>query len=105
MAFDVKDSAVRWTFQPSGQALFVYPGSPQLRAARGMLYVTLCLSQGGSSRCDSQVLYGIDGATGAVAWKFGASQVSAVQVSQDDSAIVFQTSSSPWANFKARFQG
>lgn len=105
VAFDVKDSAVRWTFQPSGQVLFVYPGAPQLRAARGMLYVTLCLPQSGSSRCDSQVLYGINGATGAVAWKFGAGQVSAVQVSQGGSAVVFQTSSSPWENFKARFQG
>jgi outer membrane protein assembly factor BamB len=100
VAFDVKDSAVRWTFEPSGQALFSYSGAPQLRTAHGMLFVTLCLTSG-SSRCNSQVLYGINGATGAVSWKFGASQVSAVQISQDE--VVFQTSSSLWQNFKARF--
>ncbi len=105
VAFDVKDSSVRWTFQPSGQALFVYPGAPQLHSAHGMLYVTICLLQSASSRCDSQALYGINGATGAVAWKFATGQVSALQVSQHGSTIVFQTSSSPWENFKARFQG
>jgi outer membrane protein assembly factor BamB len=104
VAFDTKDSAIRWTFQPSGQVLFIYPGAPQLRSAHGMLYVALCLSPG-AARCHAQALYGINGTTGAVSWKFGASQVSAVQVTQDGGAVVFQTSSSLWENLKARLQG
>ena len=102
VAFDVKDSSIRWTFQPSSQAQFTYPGAPQLRLAHGMLYVTTCMT---SSPCNSQVLYGLNAATGSVAWKFGANQVTSVQVSQDGSAIVFQSSSSMWDNLKASLHG
>jgi outer membrane protein assembly factor BamB len=112
VAFDVQEGAVRWTFQPGGQGLFTYPGAPGLHTARGMLYVTLCMSPSsathagaGSSPCGSQVLYGLNATSGSVAWKFAAGQVSAVQVSQDGSAVVFQTSSSLWDNLKARLQG
>ncbi|HEV2579619.1 MAG TPA: PQQ-binding-like beta-propeller repeat protein, partial [Ktedonobacteraceae bacterium] len=110
IAFDVTDSSVRWTFQPSTLALFLYPGAPALRLAHGMLYVTLCMApasppSSGDSSCNAQVLYGLNGATGAVSWQFGADQVTSVQVSQDGSAIIFQTSSSLWENFKARFLG
>jgi outer membrane protein assembly factor BamB len=108
VAFDVADSSIRWTFQPSAQALFLYPGVPALRMAHGMLYVTLCMtsaSSGPASSCSSQVLYGLNGATGSVAWQFGADQVTSVQVSQDGSDIIFQSSSSLWETLKARLVG
>ncbi len=104
IAFDTSDSAVRWTFQPSTQASFLFSGAPAMRDARGMLFVTLCFSSNASS-CDSQALYGINDATGTASWAIDASQVGQVQVSQDGSVIVFQANSSPWENFKARFQG
>ena len=104
VAFDIDSNLVHWTFQPGAQAQLVYAGSRIIYNARGMIYVTACLP-GSLGNCARQVLYGIDGQTGAARWNIGAGQISNAQLSPDENTITFQTNSSAWENLKAIFKG
>ena len=100
VALDAHTKTARWTFQPSARALFVYPGSQHMQYARGSLFVTLCLP-GNQGQCDHQTLYQLNAQSGAVDWKFEASAIDHVQVSQ--SGVAFQTQSTGWENLKRLF--
>ncbi len=104
VAFDANSNLVDWTFQPGAQAQLVYAGARILYNGHGMIYLASCFT-GAPGTCSRQVLYGIDESTGTARWQIAARRINALQVSQDGSAITFQTSSSAWDSLKAIFRG
>lgn len=103
-AFDVKTGAVRWRFQPSTQTRFVQPDGAGLQYQHGTIFATMCVAavQGA---CEREALYALDASSGAITWKVEARRISNVQVSADDSIVLFQASSSGWEQLLERFSG
>ncbi len=98
-ALDIKSGGARWTFQPTAQARFFAPGLGYFHLVSGSIFTTACAT----ASCSRETLYALNATTGALLWKFEATQVSSVQVSSDGSTVLFQTQNNILDTLKAQF--
>lgn len=100
-AMDVLTGTVRWTFQPFEQERFVNAQSGGFQYHNSTLYATIC-STANQTSCDEDALYAINAGTGKMLWKFEASSIYDIHVSDGGDTIALQTNNSVWENFTER---
>jgi outer membrane protein assembly factor BamB len=100
-ALDILTGTVRWTFQPFEQERFVNAQSDGFQYRSNTLYATICSTVHQAS-CDEEALYAINAATGKMVWKFEASSIYNIHVSDGGSIIAFQKTTSVWENLTER---
>jgi outer membrane protein assembly factor BamB len=104
-ALDLKTGSVHWTFQPTSQLSFVHLQSDGLQYQHGRLFTTVCFSSYTTDQdCTHEGLYALNAATGAILWKFEATNFARVYVSADGGVLLFQATSSDWLDFIQRFR-
>ena len=103
IALDMKNGAVRWTFQPFEATMYV-PLAPDGFIYRHTILLTLVCQSSPQKACSSQHLYALNAATGAELWQYEGNSIADVHLSADDSRVVFQNNSSGWQDLTARFR-
>ncbi len=94
VALDTRNGGVRWTFQPSGQVMFlsILPGG--ITYTQRVLLATVCLMA--QLSCSQPMLYALNPLNGSELWKTGGNSIDNVIISSDGSTILFQKQSSGW---------
>jgi outer membrane protein assembly factor BamB len=103
VALDMKNGAVRWTFQPFEATMYV-PLAPDGFIYQHTILLTLVCQSSPQKACTLERLYALNASTGAELWQYEGNSIADVHLSTDDGRVVFQNNSSGWQDLTARFR-